>query len=117
MTWLAQGYSVRAAATWRESYVSFPSLPLRSTGRRAPTVDRVAWDFETEPEFQAKLDWMESFVRDEIIPLETLAEEWRSPEGRATLRRITDPLKDEVKKQGLWAAHLPPDMGGLGLAR
>jgi acyl-CoA dehydrogenase len=77
----------------------------------------VAWDFETEPEFQAKLDWMESFVRDEIIPLETLAEEWRSTEGRATLRRITDPLKEEVRKQGLWAAHLPPDMGGLGFGQ
>ena len=49
--------------------------------RDARTVARMAWDFETEPEFQAKLDWMESFVRDEIIPLETLAEEWRSPGG------------------------------------
>ena len=87
-------------------------------GRRdAPTVGCMAWDFETEPEFQAKLDWMESFVRDEIIPLETLAEEWRSPEGRATFRRITDPLKEEVRKQELWAAHLPPDMGGLGFGQ
>ena len=58
---------------------------------------------------------MEGFVRDEIIPLETLAPEWRTPEGREALRRITDPLKEEVKRQGLWAAHLPPDMGGLGL--
>ena len=28
---------------------------------------------------------------------------------------ITDPLKEEVKRQGLWAAHLPPDMGGARL--
>ena len=34
----------------------------------------MAWDFSTEPEFEAKLDWMRSFVREEIIPLETLAE-------------------------------------------
>jgi acyl-CoA dehydrogenase len=77
----------------------------------------MAWDFSTEPEFQAKLDWMREFVRDEIIPLETLAEEWRSPEGRARFARITAPLKDEVKRQGLWAAHLPPDMGGLGFGQ
>ena len=77
----------------------------------------MAWDFETEPEFEAKLAWMRSFVRDEIIPLEPLAEQWRTPEGRAAFKRITDPLKDEVKRQGLWAAHLPPDMGGLGFGQ
>jgi acyl-CoA dehydrogenase len=60
---------------------------------------------------------MEGFVRDEIFPLETLAEEWRSPEGREAFRRITDPMKEEVKRQGLWAAHLPPDMGGLGFGQ
>ena len=38
-------------------------------------------------------------------------------EGREAFRRITDPLKDEVKRQGLWAAHLPPDMGGLGFGQ
>ena len=30
----------------------------------------MAWDFKTDPEFQEKLDWMETFVRDEIFPLE-----------------------------------------------
>ena len=38
----------------------------------------MAWDFETEPEFEAKLAWMRQFVRDEIIPLETLADRWRT---------------------------------------
>ena len=32
----------------------------------------MVWDFSTEPEFQEKLDWMLSFVREEIEPLETL---------------------------------------------
>src|SRR5215213_2598815 len=77
----------------------------------------MAWDFSTEPEFDAKLDWMRTFVREEIMPLETLQAEWRSPEGREALRKITDPLKEEVKRQGLWAAHLPPDMGGLGFGQ
>ena len=41
----------------------------------------MAWDFQTEPEFEAKLAWMRSFVRDEIMPLETLAEDFRRPGG------------------------------------
>jgi acyl-CoA dehydrogenase len=77
----------------------------------------MAWDFSTEPEFDAKLDWMRSFVRNEIMPLETLADRWRRDEGRATFKRITDPMKDEVKAQGLWAAHLPPEMGGGGFGQ
>jgi len=77
----------------------------------------MAWDFETEPEFEEKLAWMRTFVRERIIPLETLAEHWRSPEGRAQFKQITDPMKEEVRRQGLWAAHLPPDMGGLGFGQ
>src|SRR5215212_1471790 len=77
----------------------------------------MAWDFKTDPEFQEKLDWMETFVRDEIFPLEAIDDAWRTAEGREAFRKITDPLKDEVKRQGLWAAHLPPDMGGLGFGQ
>ena len=32
----------------------------------------MAWDFSTEPEFEAKLRWMREFVREEIMPLELL---------------------------------------------
>jgi acyl-CoA dehydrogenase len=56
-------------------------------------------------------------VREEIMPLEALDDHWRTTEGRARFKQITDPLKDEVKRQGLWAAHLPPDMGGLGFGQ
>jgi acyl-CoA dehydrogenase len=77
----------------------------------------MAWDFETDAAFQAKLDWMESFVRDEIIPLETLADRWREPGGWETFRRIVAPLKEQVREQGLWAAHLPPEMGGMGFGQ
>ena len=38
----------------------------------------MAWDFSTEPEFEAKLEWMRGFVRDEIIPLETLDDATRA---------------------------------------
>lgn len=30
----------------------------------------MTWGFETEPEFQAKLDWVKEFVREEIEPLQ-----------------------------------------------
>ena len=30
----------------------------------------MAWDFSTDPEFPAQLDWMRTFVDEEIEPLE-----------------------------------------------
>ena len=77
----------------------------------------MGWDFSTEPEFEEKLQWMRTFVREEIIPLETLADRWREPGGRDVFLQIVAPLKEEVKRQGLWAAHLPPDMGGKGFGQ
>lgn len=77
----------------------------------------MAWDFSTEPEFDEQLVWMRGFVREEIIPLETLADRWREPGGWEAFRRITAPLKEEVRSRGLWAAHLPPDMGGQGFGQ
>lgn len=71
----------------------------------------MAWDFSTEPAFEEKLNWMRAFVRDEIIPLETLD---LDPE---TLAEATEPLKAEVKRRGLWAAHLPPELGGGGFGQ
>jgi acyl-CoA dehydrogenase len=71
----------------------------------------MAWDFSTEPEFEEKLEWMRGFVRDEIIPLETLNLDGPS------LARATEPLKEEVKARGLWAAHLPPELGGHGFGQ
>jgi acyl-CoA dehydrogenase len=71
----------------------------------------MAWDFSTEPEFAEKLEWMRCFVREEIIPLETLDLD------AAALERATAPLKEEVKARGLWAVHLPPELGGGGLGQ
>jgi acyl-CoA dehydrogenase len=73
----------------------------------------VSWDFSTEPEFQEHLEWMNAFVREEIWPLETIAEELRSSE----LDRALAPLRDRVKKRGLWAAHLSPELGGQGFGQ
>jgi acyl-CoA dehydrogenase len=68
------------------------------------------WDFATEPEFQAKLDWMAEFVRVNIWPLETLMYEL----GWDGLTAAMRPLQEQVREQGLWAAHLDPELGGQG---
>jgi acyl-CoA dehydrogenase len=71
----------------------------------------MAWDFETEPEFQEKLDWIETFMRDEIEPLSHLGMAAYGPKAREKLIR---PLQQQVKDQGLWACHLGPELGGQG---
>jgi acyl-CoA dehydrogenase len=70
----------------------------------------VAWDFSTEPEFQEKLDWMQTFVREELWPLETVIDEL----GWDGIVRALEPLQERVKEQQLWAAHLDPELGGQG---
>lgn len=72
------------------------------------------WDFETEPELQEKLDWASAFVREEVEPLDMLWQglEFTPPDD--TLRKIIDPLKEEVRRQKLWATHLGPELGGEG---
>ena len=74
----------------------------------------MAWDFSTEPEFQAHLDWMREFVRTELWPLETIA---RRPQLRRARPRSSSRCRSEVKRRGLWAAHLPPELGGQGFGQ
>jgi acyl-CoA dehydrogenase len=71
----------------------------------------MAWDFETEPEYDAKLAWARQLVDEEILPLETLEL------SNEALAKVLSPLQEEVKRQGLWAAHLPPELGGMGFGQ
>jgi len=76
----------------------------------------MAWDFETEPEFQQQLDWMDTFVREEIEPIGLV---WRKPTDpfdvhNKTTCALIKPLQEEVRQRGLWACHLTPDLGGQG---
>jgi acyl-CoA dehydrogenase len=73
----------------------------------------VAWDFSTEPEFEEHLSWMRELVRHEIWPIETIEDELDQP----ALDRILAPLQERVKERGLWAAHLPPELGGQGFGQ
>ncbi|WP_375385267.1 acyl-CoA dehydrogenase family protein [uncultured Microbacterium sp.] len=71
----------------------------------------MSWDFQTDPEFAGKLAWATEFVKARIEPLETLDLE------HDDLLRIIAPLQDEVKANGLWAAHLTPELGGQGMGQ
>ena len=73
----------------------------------------MGWDFQTEPEFQEKLDWMRRFVDEEIIPLELVGEGLDQP----ALDKLWTPFKERVKERGMWATHLPPEHGGQGMGQ
>ena len=75
----------------------------------------MAWDFETEPEFQAKLDWIEEFVENEIEPLDlAFGSHAVYDKSQPVHREVIRPLQEQVKAQGLWACHLGPELGGQG---
>src|ERR1700693_548487 len=73
----------------------------------------MSWDFETEPEFQKELDWIDKFVREEVEPLDYVL---GSPYDvrDANRNKLVRPLQAEVRKHKLWACHLEPDLGGQG---
>src|SRR3954471_12033699 len=71
----------------------------------------MAWDFSTDPEFQEHLDWMETFVKEEIRPFEVVDLPYDQ------MIRAMEPLQKQVKDRGLWAAHLEPELGGQGFGQ
>src|SRR5271156_5476187 len=73
----------------------------------------MGWGFQTDPEFQDQLDWATQFVREEIWPIEPVADEL----DQAALDHIYAPLQEQVKGRGLWAAHLDPELGGQGFGQ
>jgi len=77
----------------------------------------MGWDFETDPEYQEKLDWADEFVREEVEPLDYLFPHEQFVPLDGARRTIIDPLKEEVRRQELWATHLGPDLGGQGFGQ
>ena len=53
----------------------------------------MAWDFETDPEFQKKLDWIEAFMTDEVEPISYLGMAVWGSEGR---EKFIKPLQQKV---------------------
>lgn len=75
----------------------------------------MAWDFSTDPDFQAQLDWVKDFVREEVEPLDLVFRGPADPfdvngQARPAIRR----LQRVVQEKGLWACHLGPELGGQG---
>src|SRR4051812_17874948 len=71
----------------------------------------MAWDFSTDPEFQEHLDWMDAFVKEEIRPFEVVDLPFDQ------MMRAMEPLQQQVRDRGLWAAHLDPELGGQGFGQ
>jgi len=71
------------------------------------------WDFATDADYQADLDWAETFVRADVEPLRFVvphAFDLKDPVRNAIIK----PLQAKVKARGLWATHLGPELGGKG---
>ncbi len=71
------------------------------------------WDFETDPEYQEKLDWADRFMREEVEPLEYVVSHPLDLSDPVR-QKLIPPLQDAVRAQGLWACHLGPELGGPG---
>ena len=39
----------------------------------------MAWDFETDPEFQNELDWVDQFISEKVEPLDFIVAKGESP--------------------------------------
>lgn len=79
----------------------------------------MVWDFSTEPEFQEKLDWMREFVAAEVEPLDVVfpGERFIYDKTHPVHRKVVRGLQEEVKRRGLWACHLGPELGGKGFGQ
>src|SRR6476659_5145500 len=73
----------------------------------------MAWGFSSDPGVEEQLEWMRAFLRAEIWPIEAIQHDI----GQADLERIYAPLQRQVRERGLWAAHLPPELGGQGFGQ
>ena len=73
----------------------------------------MVWEFQTDPEFQKEIDWIDQFVREEVEPLEYVL---GSPVDlkQPHFDKLVRPLQARVKERGLWACHLGPELGGKG---
>jgi acyl-CoA dehydrogenase len=71
------------------------------------------WSFETDPDYQADLDWADEFVREEIEPLEFVVPNMLDT-ADPVRQELVPPLQARVRERGLWATHLGPELGGQG---
>jgi acyl-CoA dehydrogenase len=89
-------------------------MEARTDGRRRE--HDMSWDFETDPDFQKELDWVDEFVRNEVEPVDKVIEHaWNMDDP--VRQKLIPPLQEKVRERGLWAAHLGPHLGGPGFGQ
>jgi acyl-CoA dehydrogenase len=76
----------------------------------------MSWGFETDPEFQRELDWMQEFVETEVAPIEMVLSDSYDVINPNFIKLVR-PLQAIVKERGLWACHLGPELGGPGFGQ
>jgi hypothetical protein len=59
------------------------------------------WTFETDPDYQADLDWADAFVREEIEPLDFVIPHVLDISDPVR-QGIIPPLQARVRERGLW---------------
>ncbi len=74
----------------------------------------MAWDFETDPDYAAQLEWADGFVREHLWPIETLflsgelEMRWTASSARSSRSRTRS------ARAASWATHLPAELGWPG---
>lgn len=76
----------------------------------------MSWNFETDPEFQEHLDWIDEFVTREVEPLDQVLGSPFDVDNPLNARFVR-PLQQQVKARKLWACHLGPELGGPGFGQ
>lgn len=73
-------------------------------------------NFDIDDEFKKKVEWTKAFVDEKVSKLDILWPDPTSPHDRSLVeaRALLAPMQQEVRDQGLWAAHLDHDLGGPG---
>ncbi|MGW2934630.1 acyl-CoA dehydrogenase family protein [Streptomyces sp. NPDC001156] len=71
-------------------------------------------DFSPDAAFEEKLAWAREFVVNEVEPLDLLFPGLHYAPPTPEIAKIVNPLKEQVRAQGLWAYALPPELGGCG---
>jgi acyl-CoA dehydrogenase len=72
--------------------------------------------FDLDPAFAAQLEWIRSFVAEEIEPIDLAfgSEDVIYDKSHPVHDAVIRPLQARVREQGLWSCHLTPEMGGQG---
>jgi acyl-CoA dehydrogenase len=74
----------------------------------------MSWDFSTDQDFQTKLDWADWLVREHIEVLDLMYPGLHYTQPSREIRAVIEPLKAQVRANGLWGTHLGPELGGKG---